>query len=518
MRRACSAGVGMAMALAAVAAAPLGVPSVAAAAAAGPAVVPFAAEAPDNPAAPAAPGAAPACVSPAPVKTYAYYHCYGPDQVRAAHGLPALSPTSSEGSGQTIVLVDAYGSPTAAADLQTFASAFGGPTPSFEQWFPQGQPGFPTDTVNGNGQSQSGPAAAAGWAGEAALDVEWAYALAPAAHIVLVAVPPAETQGVPGLPNLMNAIDQAVGRFPAGTVFSMSFGTDESAFASPAAARTQFARFDATFARGNAKGDTFFASSGDSGSVGVTRAHRQTATSPDPQVSYPNVSPSVTSVGGTQLQYGWTWAPTSDKPYLDDGSLNPDYFAWSPGGSTEPVDNEGWAGMVTGGGLSTVYERPGYQDPVSGVVGDHRGVPDLSWNSSVNGGVLVYTSFFPGVSRVGWHVYGGTSASSPQVAALTALANQGRAAAGRAPLGNLNPVVYSSAFPRGSAFADVVPLTYGTTPSGHLDSNRVWDIGTDGVLTPDPVPGYRTTTGYDLANGWGVPTGPDYVSALVSAP
>ena len=56
-----------------------------------PAVVPFAAEAPDTPSTPTGTGAPPACVSPAPVKTYAYFHCYGPNEVRAAHGLPELS-------------------------------------------------------------------------------------------------------------------------------------------------------------------------------------------------------------------------------------------------------------------------------------------------------------------------------------------------------------------------------------------------------------------------------------------
>jgi subtilase family serine protease len=226
----------------------------------------------------------------------------------------------------------------------------------------------------------------------------------------------------------------------------------------------------------------------------------------------------VTSVGGTQLQSGWTWNPSSDTPFLADGSLNPAYFAWDAGGSTEPVDNEGWAGLVTGGGLSTVYGRPSFQSSVASVVGAHRGVPDLAWNSSVNGGVLVYTSFFPSVSRLGWHVYGGTSASSPQVAALTALANQQRTAAHKAPLGNVDSVIYRAGFPATSAFTDVVPLTYGTTPSGHLDSNRVWDIGSDGALTPDPVPGYPVRPGYDLTTGWGVPAGPAYLSALLAAP
>ena len=99
----------------------------------------------------------------------------------------------------------------------------------------------------------------------------------------------------------MKAIDSAIDTYPAGTVFSSVFGTDESAFAGAAA--QQFAKFDQTFKKGLAKGDTFLASSGDNGSVGVIRAHRASATSDVPQVSYPNVSPYVTSVGGTQRQY-----------------------------------------------------------------------------------------------------------------------------------------------------------------------------------------------------------------------
>ena len=61
---------------------------------------------------------------------------------------------------------------------------------------------------------------------------------------------------------------------------------------------------------------------------------------------------------------------------------------------------------------------------MAGVVGNHRGVPDLAWNAAVNGGVLVYHSYFPKSSGPpAWGVFGGTSASSPQVAALTAIAN-----------------------------------------------------------------------------------------------
>jgi subtilase family serine protease len=457
-----------------------------------------------------------ACQRPAPDnRVSTTIHCYTPNQLRSFYGLGPLTPSTNDGAGQTIVLADSYGSPTAAEDLAFFAKTFNGPTPSFEQVFPIGRPN--TAGATGNGSGTSGPTAAEGWAGEANLDVQWAYAIAPKAHIVLMGVNPAETQGVQGLPNLMKAIDWGINTYPPGTVFSMSFGTDESAFAGAAA--TQFARFDQTFQRGLAKHDTFFSSSGDTGSVGVTRAHHQEATSPDPQVSYPNVSPFVTSVGGTQVQSGWTWNPTQDKPFNDDGTRNPLYWAWTVGGSTEPVWNESWGGIATGGGLSTVYGRPAYQDPVANVVGNHRGVPDLSWNAAVNGGVLVYRSYFPAIDGApSWAVFGGTSAASPQAAAMTAIANQARKAAGKAPIGNLNTAIYSAGFSRAAAFRDIVPHTYGTTPSGVLKDNRIWDIGPDGFVTPDPVPGYPTTTGYDLTTGWGSPDAPGYVQQLVARP
>lgn len=454
------------------------------------------------------------CQRPAPDnRVSTTLHCYGPDQLRSFYGLGPLA-SSNDGAGQTIVLVDAYGTPTGANDLSFFASTYGGPTPDFSEVYPLGQPDYTNPT--GNGVGQSGPNSAAGWAGEASLDIEWAYAMAPKAHIVLVATPPAETQGVQGLPNLMKAIDWAVGAYPSGTVFSMSFGTDEQAFGGAAAA--QFAKFDQTFQRGLAKGDTFFSSAGDNGSTGVTRSHRQTTVGSTPEVSYPNVSPYVTSVGGTQVMSGWQWAPTQDMPFLASGARNPAYWSWTSGGSSENVWNESFEGIGTGGGLSTVYARPSYQSSVAGVVGAKRGVPDVAFNAAVNGGVLTYETYFPtlyGGPR--WGVYGGTSAASPQFAAITAIGNQQRAAAGKGPIGFLNPVIYGASFNKSAAFNDIVPHTYGTTPSGVLQNNRIWDLGSDGFVTPDPVPGYPTTSGYDLTTGWGSPNAPGYVGQLVAA-
>jgi subtilase family serine protease len=459
-----------------------------------------------------------ACSRPgqAPGASAPWIHCYTPDQIRSFYGLGPLA-TSNDGAGQTIVLVDSYGSPTAAADAQHFATTFGGPTPDVTSVFPLGDPGYKNPPNSGNGHS--GPVAAAGWAGEANLDVQWAYAIAPKAHIVLLATPPAETQGVQGLPNLMHAIDWAVGNYPSGTVFSMSFGTDETEFAG-SSARQQFAKFDQTFQRGLAKHDTFFSSSGDDGSLGASRAHGQTQPVDHPVVSYPNVSPYVTSVGGTQVQSGWTWNPTQDVPFTADGNYNPAYFGWTAGGSSQAVWNESWEGIGTGGGISSVYPRPSFQDGVASVVGNHRGVPDLAWNAAVNGGVLTWMSFYPAINGPArWGVFGGTSASSPQVAALTAIANQSRATAGKGGIGNLDQVIYGSGVNQATAFSDIVPQTYGTAPSGVLKDNQMWEYGPDGLTVQRvSVAGYPTTTGYDLTTGWGSPKAGPYIAQLTAAP
>ncbi|WP_425955544.1 S53 family peptidase [Xylanimonas sp. McL0601] len=481
-------------------------------------VTPFAAQAPESAFTDAAAtDAQVACARPAPDnRVSTTIHCYRPNDIRAFYGLPPLTSATTDGAGQTIVLADSYGSPTAAEDLAMFAQTFGGPTPDFEAYFPFGEPGFKNPP--GNGSGTSGPAAAAGWAGEANLDVQWAYAIAPKAHIVLLGTAPAETQGVQGLTNLMNGIDKAIDRYPAGTVYSMSFGTSETAFGSTAAAKQAFDRYDQTFKRGLAKHDTFFSSSGDDGSLGVDRSHHQTGTVDHPAVSYPNASPYVTSVGGTQVQSGWTWNPTTDVPFNADGTRSAAYFGWTKGGSSEAVWNEAWGPIGTGGGVSSVYGRPAFQNGVASVVGDHRGVPDLAWNAAVNGGVLVYSSYYPrAVGGPVWGVYGGTSASSPQVAALTAIANQQRATAGKSGIGDLNSVIYGSGFDHASAFSDIVPQTYGTAASGVLANNRMWDLTADGTLTPGAVPGYPTTTGYDLTTGWGSPKAAGYLAQLVAA-
>jgi subtilase family serine protease len=442
---------------------------------------------------------------------YDFYHCYSPQDIRSAYdvdGAPAITVHGKSqpnyGQNQTIVLVDAYGSPTAAADMQTFHDAFFPtlPNPNFQEIYPQGNPQLPSDS---KAKGQSGANGAAGWSGEATLDIEWAYSVAPEAHIVLLAVPPAETEGVQGLPNLFKAISGEIDAAPGGTVFSMSFGITEQTFGGAGAAQTS--KFDAVFQRGLAKGDNFFAASGDNGSYNSSKQKKDTANYQYPTVGWPASSPYVVGVGGTQLQYGWTWNPSSNDPNTAG------YWQSTTGGNTNAVWNESWAPIATGGGESVLYQRPSWQT-VSGD-GTGRLEPDVSWNAAVNGGVDVYISSYPqyncGTTTGCWTFYGGTSAATPQTAASFALVNAARAASGQAPLGFIDPLLYSGA---GTAdYNDVVPLHQGTAPAqfagsdvgvtgpvnksvGDLVDNQLWDV---------PVAGYPTTAGYDATSGWGTP-------------
>ena len=447
-----------------------------------------------------------------------YYHCYTPQQIRDAYGVDGVAPLSTganRGQGQTIVLVDSYGSPTAANDLQVFHDTFfpGLPDPDFEQVFPQGNPQY-GNVANGNGQS--GPSAAAGWSGEATLDIEWAYSIAPLAHIVLLAVPPAETLGVQGFPNLFKAISGEIDATPPGTVFSMSFAVTEQTFGG--AAQTQTAGFDRVFQKGLAKHDNFFAATGDTGTSNASKQHRGSVSYPQPTVEWPASSPYVVAVGGTQLQDGWTWDPASNDP------SDPAYWQASDGGDTQAVWNESWASIGTGGGVSTIYPQPSWQQGTPGASSAGRTIPDTAWNAAVNGGVDVYITAYPqyncGNSTGCWTIYGGTSAATPQTAALVALVNAARADQGKAPLGFLDPLLYGGI--GSSAYTDIVPVHEGTAPPafagsdvgvpgtvnksvGDLQDNQMWQVDT---------PGYPTTPGYDATTGWGAPEAAAFVAQL----
>jgi subtilase family serine protease len=304
---------------------------------------------------------------------------YTPARIRHAYNFDSITlggTVTGDGSGQTIAIVDAFDDPNIANDLKAFDQQFGLPDPVFTKV-----------AQSGTGVDSSG-----GWGMEESLDVEWAHAVAPGAHILLV-------EAADNSWNNLSAAVAYAARQPGVGVVSMSFGggedpsdtSDDSLFTTPA---------------GHA-GVTFVASSGDSGTI-----------------SYPAASPNVLAVGGTSLLLS---------------------------GNNTIASETAWSG--SGGGLSQYEPLPGYQQAAMANLGSTRGNPDVAYAADPNTGFAVYDSFDN--PRGPWSQVGGTSAGAPQWAGLIAIANQGRALQHQGSLdgpGQTLPMIYALG---GSGFHDV---------------------------------------------------------------
>lgn len=195
------------------------------------------------------------------------YTTYQPSQLAKAYGFNALTAT---GAGQTIAIVDAYGSPTLQADLNAFSLAFGLPQTQVQVVYPYGEPA----TTNSS------------WALETDIDVEYAHAVAPGAKIILVVTPDSGSdldtviQWISG-----NATSLGI------SVVSMSWYGNEWSNES---------YYDSYM---NTPGVSWVACSGDSAAGAY----------------FPGVSPHVLSVGGTQLKVSSSGAWSSESAWADTG-------------------------------------------------------------------------------------------------------------------------------------------------------------------------------------------------------
>ncbi len=340
-------------------------------------------------------------------------NCYSPNQLEAAYKTTKLYNQGITGRGQTIAVVDAFGSPTIQADLKTFDKAFGLPdAPSLKTITPAGK--LPTFDPNDSVMS--------GWAFETTLDVEYAHAMAPEANILVVATPVAETEGVAGFPEIVKAENYVINHGLA-DVISQSFGATENTFPS----KKSLTDLRSAFINAKAHHVTVLGSSGDAGATDSDSVDG-TTNYPYRVNSWPSSDPLVTSVGGTQLELD-----------ASGNRLSPD-VVW----------NDGYG--AGGGGKSEYFARPAFQDSERAVVGSSRGTPDISLSAAVDGGAIVYTSYDP--NNTGFGIVGGTSEASPLFAGIVALADQ---VAGK-KLGDLNSALYTVA---GQTRSGVVDVTSG---------------------------------------------------------
>lgn len=349
--------------------------------------------------------AGPSGLTPAQVR-----HAYGFDQIRFANGTIA-----GDGAGMTIAIVDAYDNPKIASDLHQFNLAFGLPDSGFTK-------------INQTGGTTY-PAVDAGWAGEIALDVEWAHAMAPKANILLVEATDSSYE------NMFAAVAFAA-KQPGVVAVSMSFGGSE--YAGQTA-------FDSVFKTpAGHKGVTFVASSGDNGAP----------------VSYPASSPNVLSVGGTRITLSTSNTISAET---------------------------GWSG--SGGGISSVEPLPAYQKGVVPATTTRRANPDVSYNADPMSGVAVYDTVNNPASAP-WYVLGGTSAGAPQLAAMVAIADQGRTLAG---------------LPTLDGATQTLPAIYAMASSNFRDVTLGKSTGS---------PNYSAVAGYDFVTGRGSPIAQNFVATL----
>jgi len=233
---------------------------------------------------------------------------YNPADLQQAYGLTAAS--MSNGSTQTIAIVDAFDDPNAESDLAVYRSTFGMPACTtanlcFRKVDQRGGANYPRPDK--------------GWAQEISLDLDMASAICPKCKILLVE---ADTNS---FANLATAVNRAA--MMGATVISNSYGGGEYA----GEVSDELTYF-------NHPGVAITASTGDSG-FGV---------------EFPAASQFVTAVGGTTLrnQGGGVFTET----------------AWSGAGSgcSQFISKPTWQ-TDTGCSMRTVADVSAVADPHTGV-------------------------------------------------------------------------------------------------------------------------------------------------------
>jgi subtilase family serine protease len=402
--------------------------------------------------------------------------CQGPNQIRNAYGVQQLLDNGVDGTGRTIVIIDAYGSDTIQSDLATQDAYFGLAPATLNVIYPDGPPDPTT------------PANRGGWKGETTLDVLSAHAIAPGATIDLVVAKSNNDS------DILSAT-KYVADHNLGDVVSQSYGEAEQCMGNDLLNQQH-----KLFQQLTSEGITLLASSGDQG-AGLPACDNNGYIK---AASTPATDPMVTAVGGTDLI---TVPPTGidchGNPATTSTSACP-AFEVTPGGQwvSESVWNEG-VGVAAGGGISTVYSRPDFQAPV--VKDTHmREIPDISYSASLGHSILIIMSCTAadtsacGAAGTFVFGFGGTSCGSPQWAGLVALTDQ--MAGGR--VGPINKTLYK--------------LGKGGTAGTFFHDTTVGDnsVPADPSTPGTPITGFTAVPGWDAASGWGTPIANKLVPAI----
>jgi subtilase family serine protease len=420
---------------------------------------------------------------------------YQPSEMQTAYDMTPLYSAGWDGTGQTIVITDAFGDDTIAGDAEVFSQVYGLPDLTPSNFRVLRAPG----AVHNPGKGHFG--GSAGWRDEITLDVEWVHAMAPGANIVLVIGP-----------NNGNDLDEAINYAVVhhlGNTISNSWSSIEG-FGNPA----QHIRDNRILEAAAVQGIDVNFSSGDSGDFAAAVGFKT--------VGFPGSSPFATSIGGTSLALN----PDNSISFQTGWGTNLTEIADTIASGSPPVVPPLQLGFQfgAGGGASLTFAKPSFQ---SGLPGSVRLVPDISMLADPYTGVEIIESF-NGQLSVG--VIGGTSLACPMFSAIMGIASQ-KAGHG---LGQAAQLVYN--LPAG-AVSDIVPVSSPNNVTGVINGTTIetaddlaapldgttsyysafynsphstrWFVitfGTDSSLTTGP--------GWDNVTGVGTPDGWNFVTAL----
>jgi subtilase family serine protease len=383
----------------------------------------------------AAPGgtAAPAAATPLNCAHPGYRACYSPQEYQVAYGVAPLLRQGIDGRGETVAIFTSAQTPSdpGTGDIRKVLAAF-------DARF--GLPQARLHVVNTIAGSPTPYLAGVEEIG----DAEIVHTIAPGATLDFILVPDFTSHGATpaqGAAALTQAVRESAALHVA--VLSISATGGESDFT-----RAEAAAMNQALEQARQQHVTVVASSGDGGAVPSYPG------GPPVQVSTPASDPLVLSVGGTTLDASWATGAYHGET------------AWNT------------AAGASGGGYSSLFPRPAYQDGLARARAT-RGVPDVAANADSNTGMAVLQA------GGGLHSSRGTSVSAPLWAGVIALADQ---QAGQ-HLGFVNPAIYAIADGPAyhQAFHDV---TAG-------DNSVPWH----GRV----INGYHAGPGWDPVTGWGSP-------------
>ena len=436
-------------------------------------------------------------------KTLPYSVCgYTPSQLRSTYGVPSRS----NGSGQTVAIVDAFDSSTLASDASTYATRHGDPALKpgqfSDQSFPEGASTVSDDPIGDCGGN--------GWYGEQALDVEAVHGIATGANIQYVGAASCYDD------DLLASLAKIV-KLNKASIVTNSWGeptvvandpTDGCTAATPCLTMDQSTidAYESIFEQGAVQGIGFYFSSGDDGDEAANAGYIH----PD----YPAGDPYVTAVGGTALGV----SKSGDRQFETGWGTNK--LSLTSNGKSWDNSTKTWL-YGAGGGFSQIFDQPSYQ---KGVVGNDptggRAVPDVAMDADPTTGMLVgetqdfaeASSWGPAGVHYGEYRVGGTSLASPLFAAAQAVAQQQT----RKRLGFATPLIYQLAKTT-SSFYD--PTTQ-APDAGNIRSDFANSYNADGGLldtirTFDQDGTLKATRGWDDITGVGTVTA-NYFKALAS--